>query len=110
MLTLNRGHGTLGGTSLVCLLRNNGDSWKEGSESIDRIVKGLVPHDLRERLGCLCCRISWKEVKTTRRAWGVLVKDTSALGFFTLAEWALGSIAVGAKQPHGTSIQVLSQC
>lgn len=46
---LNRGHGTMGNPSPLRLPRNNGDSWREGSESINRIVKGWVLHGPRVR-------------------------------------------------------------
>lgn len=40
VLTVNRRHGTMGSPSPLCLLKNNGDSWREGSDSIHRMVKG----------------------------------------------------------------------
>lgn len=81
------------------LLRNNGDSWKEGSESITRIAKGCIPYGLEERPGCLIAGETRRMQRPPERSSGYLLRH--------LCPWVLlscrvgtGAPAVGAGQPH----------
>lgn len=90
------------------LLRNNGDSWKEGSESITRIAKGCIPYGLEDRPGCLIAGETRRMQRPPERSSGYLLPLPLGSPLLQSGHW--GPSRGGRAATLGTSAQVLSHC